>query len=208
MRLRVVFFIGLWLPFMAAAGSLPIPEQGPALRLQGSNTIGAALGPALVRGLMEDQGLLRVSSEITGHDNEQRIVGQTADGRRVEVDIAAHGSSTGFAALKQGNADLAASSRPIKDSELKELSSLGDLKSPTAEQVIAIDGLAIILHPQNPLRQLDTVQLARIFSGEGKTWEAVGGVGGPIHLYARDEQSGTYDTFKDCLLYTSDAADE
>ena len=200
MRLCVVFFIGLWLPFMAAAGSLPIPEQGPALRLQGSNTIGAALGPALVRGLMEDQGLLRVSSEITGHDNEQRIVGQTADGRRVEVDIAAHGSSTGFAALKQGNADLAASSRPIKDSELKELSSLGDLKSPTAEQVIAIDGLAIILHPQNPLRQLDTVQLARIFSGEGKTWEAVGGVGGPIHLYARDEQSGTYDTFKELVL--------
>ena len=200
MRLCVVFFMGLWLPFVAWAGSLPMPEQGPALRLRGSNTIGAALGPALVRGLMEDQGLRRVSSEITGRDNEQRIVGQTADGRRVTVDIAAHGSSTGFAALKQASADLAASSRPIKDSELKDLSALGDLKSPAAEQVIAIDGLAIILHPHNPLRQLDTVQLARIFSGEAKTWDAVGGTGGPIHLYARDEQSGTYDTFKELVL--------
>jgi len=200
MRLCVVFFMGLWLPLVAWASNLPIPEQGPALRLQGSNTIGAALGPALVRGLMVERGLLKVSSEITGRNNEQRVVGQTANGQRVEIDIAAHGSSTGFVALKQASADLAASSRPIKDSELQELASLGDLKSPNAEQVIAIDGLAIILHPQNPLRQLDTVQLARMFSGEAKTWEAVGGVGGPIHLYARDEQSGTYDTFKELVL--------
>ncbi|MCG6577463.1 hypothetical protein EGM97_22485 [Pseudomonas sp. AF32] len=200
MRLSVGLFIVLWLPLAAWAGTLPLPEQGPALRLQGSNTIGAALGPALVKGLLEEQGLFKVSTEITGRDNEQRVVGQTADGRRVTVDIAAHGSSTGFAALKQAGADLAASSRPIKDNELKELSSLGDLKSRAAEQVIAIDGLAIILHPQNPLRQLDTVQLARIFSGEAKTWEALGGVGGPIHLYARDEQSGTYDTFKELVL--------
>lgn len=200
MRLWIGFLVGFWLPLAAGASALPIPEHGPALRIQGSNTIGAALGPALVRGLMVEHGLLNVGSEITGLDNEQRIVGQTAEGRRVEIDIAAHGSSTGFAALKQASAELAASSRPIKDGELQELKSLGDLKSPGAEQVIAIDGLAIILHPQNPLRQLDTVQLARIFSGEAKTWEALGGVGGPIHLYARDEQSGTYDTFKDLVL--------
>lgn len=200
MRLWIGFLVGLWLPLAACASALPIPEHGPALRIQGSNTIGAALGPALVRGLMIERGLLEVSSEITGRENEQRIVGQTAAGRRVEIDIAAHGSSTGFAALKQASADLAASSRPIKDSELQELKSLGDLKSPGAEQVIAIDGLAIILHPQNPLRQLDTLQLARIFSGEAKTWEALGGFGGAIHLYARDEQSGTYDTFKELVL--------
>ncbi|WP_434673977.1 substrate-binding domain-containing protein [Pseudomonas sp. R1-15] len=200
MRLCVVFFMSFGLPLMAWAGALPVSEHGPALRIQGSNTIGAALGPALVKGLMQGQGLLRVSSEITGRDNEQRIVGWTAEGKRVQIDIAAHGSSTGFAALKQASADLAASSRPIKDGELKDLSALGDLKSPMAEQVIAIDGLAIILHPQNPLRQLDTAQLARIFSGEAKTWEAVGSVGGAIHLYARDEQSGTYDTFKELVL--------
>lgn len=79
MRLCVVFFLGLWLPCVAWSSRLPIPDHGPALRLQGSNTIGAALAPALVRGLMEDQGLLKVSTEITGRDNEQRIVGQTAD---------------------------------------------------------------------------------------------------------------------------------
>jgi phosphate transport system substrate-binding protein len=202
MTLRVLFLLMLcnWLPLTASASGLPVPDQGPVLRIQGSNTIGAALGPALIEGLLREQGLLKVHSETPDKANELRIVGETAQGRRVEVELAAHGSSTGFAALKNGSADLAASSRPIKDSELLSLESFGDLKSPAAEQVIAIDGLAIILHPQNPLNQLDTVQLARIFSGEVKTWEELGGSGGTIHLYARDDQSGTYDTFKELVL--------
>ncbi|MGF6209562.1 substrate-binding domain-containing protein [Pseudomonas frederiksbergensis] len=202
MTLRVLFLSMLCavLPFTALAVDLPTPDHGTVLRIQGSNTIGADLGPALVEGLMREQGLLKVHSETPDKANEQRIVGQTAQGRRVVIEVAAHGSSTGFTALKNASAELAASSRPIKDSELADLKSLGDLKSPTAEQVIAIDGLAIILHPQNPLNQLNTEQLARIFSGEASTWEELGGVGGTIHLYARDDQSGTYDTFKELVL--------
>jgi phosphate transport system substrate-binding protein len=201
MTLRVLFLsmLGAWLP-TATADGLPTPDKGPVLRIHGSNTIGAALGPALVEGLLHEQGLLKVHSETPETANELRVVGETVEGRRVVVDIAAHGSSTGFAALKAGTADLAASSRPIKDRELVDLKPLGDLKSSAAEQVIAIDGLAIILHPQNPLNQLTTEQLARIFSGEAKTWEELGGTGGPIHLYARDDQSGTYDTFKELVL--------
>lgn len=200
MTLRMLFLLMLWLPLTVSASSLPTPEQGPVLRIQGSNTIGAALGPALVEGLLRQQGLINVHSEAPDTANELRIVGETVQGHRVEVELAAHGSSTGFNALKTGSADLAASSRPIKDREVADLQARGDLKSPGAEQVIAIDGLAIILHPQNPLNQLDTVQLARIFSGEVKTWEEVGGSGGTIHLYARDDQSGTYDTFKELVL--------
>ncbi|POF41469.1 hypothetical protein B0D71_14750 [Pseudomonas laurylsulfativorans] len=202
MMLRVLFLLMLCvgLPPAASAGDLPIPDHGPVLRIQGSNTIGAALGPALVEGLLSEQGLRKIHRETPDTANELRIVAETVQGRRVVVEVAAHGSSTGFTALKAASADLAASSRPIKDNELASLQSLGDLKSPSAEQVIAIDGLAIILHPDNPLNQLDTAQLARIFSGEVKTWEDLGGRGGPIHLYARDDQSGTYDTFKELVL--------
>lgn len=199
MRLRVLFLLVLF-PLFAVSAPLPVPDQGPALRIQGSNTIGAALGRALVKGLMEQQGLQAVRSEPAEGANEQRVIGKTRQGKTVIIEVAAHGSSTGFTALKKATADLAASSRPIKDSELVDLEPLGDLKSPEAEQVIAIDGLAIILHPQNPLNTLDTEQLAQIFNGEVSTWEALGGVGGPIHLYARDDQSGTYDTFKDLVL--------
>ncbi|MBK5478015.1 phosphate ABC transporter substrate-binding/OmpA family protein [Pseudomonas sp. TH21] len=199
MMLRVLLVLTLF-PFFAVAASLPVPEQGPALRIQGSNTIGAALGPALVKGLMEHQGLQGVHNEPGDGANEQRVIGKTRQGKTVTIEVAAHGSSTGFAALKKAGADLAASSRPIKDSELVDLEPLGDLKSPGAEQVIAIDGLAIILNPQNTLNTLNTEQLAQIFNGEASTWEALGGIGGPIHVYARDDQSGTYDTFKELVL--------
>ncbi|MCF5239749.1 MULTISPECIES: substrate-binding domain-containing protein [unclassified Pseudomonas] len=198
MMLRVLFL--LILPLYAAAAALPVPDQGPALRIQGSNTIGAALGPALVKGMMEHQGLQAVHSEPGDGANEQRVIGKTRQGKTVTVEVAAHGSSTGFSALKKSNADLAAASRPIKDSELVDLEPLGDLKSPEAEHVIAIDGLPIILNPQNPLNTLNTEQLAQIFNGEVSHWEDVGGVDGAIHLYARDDQSGTYDTFKELVL--------
>lgn len=198
MMLRVLLL--LILPLYAVAAPLPVPDQGPALRIQGSNTIGAALGPALVMGMMQHQGVQAVHSELGDGANEQRVIGKTRQGRTVTIEVAAHGSSTGFAALKNLSADLAASSRPIKDSELVDLEPLGDLKSPEAEQVIAIDGLAIILNPKNPLNTLNTEQLAQIFNGEVDTWEALGGIGGPIHLYARDDQSGTYDTFKELVL--------
>ncbi|MGU9820871.1 substrate-binding domain-containing protein [Pseudomonas sp. LF090] len=198
MMLRVLLL--LILPLYAVAAPLPVPDQGPALRIQGSNTIGAALGPALVMGMMQHQGVQAVHSEPGDGANEQRVIGKTRQGRTVTIEVAAHGSSTGFAALKNLSADLAASSRPIKDSELVDLEPLGDLKSPEAEQVIAIDGLAIILNPKNPLNTLNTEQLAQIFNGEVDTWETLGGIGGPIHLYARDDQSGTYDTFKELVL--------
>lgn len=170
------------------------------LRIQGSNTIGANLGPALVQAMLAQQGLHDIHSVPASPPNEHSIVGTDASGQQVRVDVAAHGSGTGFAALKAGKADLVASSRPIKDRELVELEALGDLKSPEAEQIIAIDGLAIILHPGNPLNQLNTEQLAQIFSGQISTWEALGGIAGPIHLYARDEQSGTWEIFKELVL--------
>ncbi|WP_449103693.1 substrate-binding domain-containing protein [Pseudomonas veronii] len=199
MTLRVLLLLTLF-PLSAVSAPLPIPDQGPALRIQGSNTIGAALGPALVKGLMEQQGLQGVHAEPAEGANEQRVIGKTRQGKTLTIEVDAHGSSTGFAALHKASADLAASSRPIKDSELVDLEPLGDLKSPEAEQVIAIDGLAIILNPRNPLNTLNTEQLAQIFNGEISTWEALGGIGGAIHLYARDDRSGTYDTFKDLVL--------
>ncbi|AZF06108.1 Phosphate-binding protein [Pseudomonas sp. R5-89-07] len=197
--LRVLLLLALF-PFFALSAPLPLPDQGPALRIQGSNTIGAALGPALVKGLMEHQGVQGVHSERVEGSNEQRVIGKTRQGKAVVIHVAAHGSSTGFAALKNDSADLAAASRPIKDSELVDLEPLGDLKGPGAEHVIAIDGLAIILNPRNPLNTLDTEQLAQVFNGEISTWEMLGGTGGAIHVYARDNQSGTYDTFKELVL--------
>ncbi|WP_296185537.1 phosphate ABC transporter substrate-binding/OmpA family protein [Pseudomonas sp. UBA1879] len=188
-------------PLSTRSAQLPLPENGaPVLRIQGSNTIGAQLGPALVAGLLAQQGAQQIQQLPGAQSNEVRIVGQLPSGQSVSIDVAAHGSSTGFAALKNGQADLAASSRAIKNAEVSDLAALGDLRNHNAEQVIAIDGVAVILHPANPLRELSITQLAKVFSGEIHDWEALGGTGGAIHLYARDQQSGTFDTFNELVL--------
>lgn len=192
----VLGFICYALPWTVFAA----PESAVVLRIQGSNTIGAKLGPALVKGMLEEQGLSDIRVQQSSAENEQRVVGRRTDGQEVRIEVAAHGSGTGFTALKDGSAELAASSRPIKPAEIDLLKGLGDLKSREAEQVIALDGLAIIVNPNNPLTSLSTEQLAKIFAGEVRSWEDIGGRGGDIRLYARDDKSGTYDTFKELVL--------
>ncbi len=194
--LGFVLYLSPWTAFAA----LPLPaDDRPVLRIQGSNTIGAKLGPALVTGLMQEQGLNDIRTSVT-QENEQAVSALNGAGRKITVTIAAHGSGTGFSAIGQGSAELAASSRPIKDAESASLSSFGNMKSRDAEQVIAIDGLAIVLHPSNPISALSTMQLAQIFSGEISDWAQLGGRPGAIDLYARDDNSGTFDTFKELVL--------
>ncbi|OLU31550.1 hypothetical protein BVH03_08755 [Pseudomonas sp. PA15(2017)] len=194
--LGFVLYLSPWTAFAA----LPLPaDDRPVLRIQGSNTIGAQLGPALVKGLMQEQGLNDIRTRVT-QENEQAVSALNGAGRKITVTIAAHGSGTGFSAIGQGSAELAASSRPIKDAESASLSSFGNMKSRDAEQVIAIDGLAIVLHPSNPISALSTLQLAQIFSGEISDWAQLGGRPGAIALYARDDNSGTFDTFKELVL--------
>lgn len=200
--LRAVFLLAaLALTAFDATASLPLPaDSKPVLRIHGSNTIDAQLGPALVEGLLSKQGLHNVHREAGPAVNELRVIGTTPDGQQLMVEVAAHGSGTGFSALKARKADIAASSRPIKEAEAQDLAQIGNMKNAAAEQVIAIDGVAVILHPGNPLRELTTEQLARIFSGEIHNWQELGGKDGEIHLYVRDEQSGTFETFKELVL--------
>lgn len=180
--------------------SVASPQPATLLSIQGSNTVGAALAPALIEGLFRQQGFSVITRRPGRQENEQTIQARKPDGSWVGIEVAAHGSSTGFRALREGSAQLAASSRPVKDSEVDALARRGDLRSAAAEQVIAIDGLAIIVHPTNPLRTLDVDQLAALFSGELRSWRQLGGADAPVRLYARDDQSGTYDTFKELVL--------
>lgn len=178
-------------------------ESGLQFTLHGSNTIGAHLGPALIEAFFRSKGLTQVTTLPTG-ENEYRISGQLPGNGSNSVafyaDIAAHGSSTGFKSLHAGNADIAMSSRLIKSSEIEQLAATGNFKSFRAEQVIGIDGLAVIVNPSNPIAQLSVEQIAKIFTGEIQNWRELGGHEGSINIYARDNQSGTWDTFKSLVL--------
>ena len=179
----------------------PTPPDGSAvLRIHGSNTVGAKLAPMLVAGLFEAKGLQSVRIAPAGKENEQRVTALDERGKTIQALVAAHGTGTGFAGLKDGTADLAAASRPIKQSEAQSLAALGDMRSAESEQVIAIDGLAVIVHPDNPVQSLSVEQVARLFSGEIANWRELGGANAAVELHARDDQSGTYDTFKELVL--------
>jgi phosphate transport system substrate-binding protein len=169
------------------------------LRLQGSNTIGAELGPELVKGWLQANHYQSAHVERTG-EQEQRISAHSADGDLLQITIAAHGSTTGFRALAEGQADIAMSSRSIKDKEIEHLKGLGRMNGPQSEFVVGLDGIAVIVHPENPLARLDKGQLQQIFSGELHDWEQLGGAPGLIQVYARDDNSGTFDTFKSLVL--------
>lgn len=181
-----------------------IPASGEVklFRISGSNTIGAHLAPSLVSTFFAAEGLTNIEEQPVG-ENEIAVSGVWNGGSRplkLVVTVAAHGSSTGFKALDLGDADLAASSRPINAGELLTLAQLGNMSDSDHEHIIAIDGLAIIVNPANPLTQLTTRQITDLFTGKIRSWKDVGGASAPVRIYARDDQSGTYDTFERLVL--------
>ncbi|NJL28617.1 MAG: OmpA family protein [Thermoanaerobaculia bacterium] len=182
------------------SGTEAPPASG--LRFAGSNTVGEKLLPELAAAFVERRGARRAEWEPGMKENERRLVVGDPAGKRVPtaIAIAAHGSSTAFVALKDGSADVGMASRRIKDDEITSLAGLGAMKHSRSEHVIALDGLAIIVHPDNRVPALTVEQIARIFSCAITDWSAVGGKPGPINLYARDQKSGTFDTFKSLVL--------
>jgi len=174
-------------------------SHASGLEIHGSNTVGATLAPMLVTGYLEQHTGSTPRTEPTDRENEELILAEDPSGA-IEVLVAAHGSSTGFKALAAGQADIWASSRPVKTQEAEQFRPRADLTSLASEHVIAIDGLAILVHPSNPVNQLSIDTLGRIYAGEIRNWSAVGGPDRPITLYARDDRSGTWDTFKSLVL--------
>ena len=118
----------------------------------------------------------------------------------VVVAVTGGGSGTGIAALIAGTCDLAATSRQMKAKELELATSQG--ASPQ-EWTVALDGLAVVVHPDNPVRRLTLAQLADLFTGTLQTWQALGGREERVVLLSREVNSGTHVYFKEHVLGAS-----
>lgn len=173
-------------------------QASTTLSLHGSNTIGERLAPALLTAWLAEVGCSTPQRTEPALD-VIRLAAQ-CEGEAVDIEVQAHGTSTGFAALKAGQADLWMASRPVAATELAQLPEAIALDRPEREQVIALDGLSVIVHPDLPLKSLDMGQLRAVFSGQVRNWNAVGGPDLPISLHARDDQSGTWDSFRSMVL--------
>ncbi len=178
----------------------PLAEK-TILRIHGSNTIGENMAPEWAQRYLRSLGADEVRV-VRGNDpvekNVEGIFSQR--GELLRIEIKAHGSSTSFKSLKAGAADIGMSSRRIKEEEREWFLHLGDFMTPEHEYVVALDGLAIIVNRANSLDRLTRKQVADIFAGRITDWSALGLPPGPINLYARDDKSGTFDTFQHLVL--------
>ena len=105
------------------------------------------------------------------------------------------GSGSGIQAVSEGRCDIGLSSRALKDDEKS---------SGLVETVLALDGIAIVVSPENPVSDLDVDTIAKIYTGEITNWKDVGGNDAEIVLIGREAGSGTRDGFES-ITDTKDA---
>lgn len=114
-----------------------------------------------------------------------------------DISVRGGGSGVGITSLIEGTCDIANSSRPIKDEELEKAVKRG--KAPKAN-VIAMDGIAVIVNPANGVSALTKKQIKDIYTGKVSFWSSLGGSDEKIVVVSRDSASGTFEAFGELAL--------
>ena len=126
-----------------------------------------------------------------GSTSMEKVIGYLSEAymdenKNVKVTYNPTGSGSGIQAVSEGRCDIGLSSRDLKDDEKQNLE----------ETVVAIDGIAIIVNPENTVEDLSVEQIGKIYMGEITNWKEVGGEDKPIVPIGREAASGTRDGFE------------
>ena len=117
---------------------------------------------------------------------------------KIRITVAGGGSGVGVKQVGEGLAGIGNTGRPLKESEIQQFG----LKT----FPFAIDGVALAVHPDNPVKSLTKEQVVKIYTGEVKDWKELGGNPGAVNLYGREDGSGTRETFTDKLIGKAELA--
>lgn len=153
----------------------------------------SALASVLVISMFTGCGKQITGSVATdGSTSMENVIGSLketfeAENKGINVTYNPTGSGTGITAVAEGRCDIGLSSRDLKDEE--------KAKGLTGT-VLAYDGIAIIINPANPISDLTLEDIAKIYTGEIKNWNEVGGNDAEIVLIGREAGSGTRDGFE------------
>jgi phosphate transport system substrate-binding protein len=115
----------------------------------------------------------------------------------MDISVQGGGSGVGIASIIDGTCDIGDSSRPIKDKEKAKAKEKG---VQVYENVVAMDGIAVIVHPSNPIEGLTKAQIKDIYTGKISKWSEVQGKKGKIVVISRDSSSGTFEAFNHLAL--------
>lgn len=108
----------------------------------------------------------------------------------VTVNYSGTGSGAGVEAAVSGTADIGLASRALKDEEKA---------NGAVEHIVALDGVAVVVNPENSVTDLTVEQIAQIFTGEISNWSQLGGTDAPIAVYGREAGSGTRGAFEEIV---------
>ena len=130
-----------------------------------------------------------------GSTSMEKVIGalkETFEGENTGVEVTYNptGSSSGIKAVQEGRCDIGLSSRALKAEE-KEQGLVGT--------VLAYDGIAVIVNPENTVEDLTVEQIAAIYKGEITNWSEVGGMDAEIVLVGREAGSGTRSGFEEIV---------
>ncbi len=115
----------------------------------------------------------------------------------VSISVSGGGSGNGIKALIDSTADIANSSRFIKDEEVKLAVEKGAYLAPFA---VAYDCIVPVVNPANPVADISLEQLKDIYMGKITNWKDLGGPGGEIVVISRDTSSGTYEVWEEKVM--------
>lgn len=140
----------------------------------------------------EDPATLTGTVATDGSTSMEKVIGSlgeafVAENTGVNFTYNPTGSGSGITAVSEGRCDIGLSSRALKDEEKA---------AGLTETVLAYDGIAIIVSPENPVNELTLEQIASIYTGEIKNWKELGGNDAEIVLIGREAGSGTRDGFE------------
>jgi phosphate transport system substrate-binding protein len=154
--------------------------------------LAAITAAAMLAGCASDNGSAGGSVSSDGSTSMEKVIGALgesfmANNQGTTFTYNPTGSGSGIKAVLEGRCDIGLSSRSLRDDEKAE-----GLK----ETVLAYDGIAIIVNPENPVNNLDLETIAKLYTGEITNWKDVGGNDAEVVLIGREAGSGTRDGFE------------
>ena len=175
--------------FAGCGASAPAATEAPAAASEAPAAEAPAAGEELTGTVSTD-----------GSTSMEKVIGALGESfmeanKGVTFTYNPTGSGSGITAVSEGRCDIGLSSRALKDDE-----KAGGLK----ETILALDGIAIIANPANPVNDLDIETIGKIYKGEITNWKEVGGNDAEIVLIGREAGSGTRDGFE-TITGTKDA---
>jgi phosphate transport system substrate-binding protein len=159
----------------------PAPAENVLLRLHGSNAMAASVVAPLAASYLAQIGDTDVTTAEQAGD--LRVSGLRG-GIRESIVLSGDGAGAGFAALGNGRADVVMAPRRILPAEQSSVSSLGDMTSPEAEHVLALDAIAVVVNPANQVAALTRQQAHDLLGGKIRDWGSVGAASAPVTVYA------------------------